>query len=645
MATAIAIPPPPPGFTLDAGGDVPPPPPGFILDGVAPEQPASLADKMAGGWGGRLLMGIASPALAATQMVGGETGRNAVAELDAMKQRGMKAEGKEGVDWYGLLGSMVPGAGIAKGVSAALPAATSAVGRIGTGAAIGATTAAAQPVATSPDFWTDKANQVGLGATVGAAVPAVIEAGQKVAGVGKRLIEPFTESGRANILSRYQDKLIGEMPGAKQKVIDALTQAQELVPGSKPTAGEALAFTPEGTGLASHQRAVSKMEGISPQFVTRKSEQEAARRSVLVPIARNQGALEGERAIRDTITSPMREQALLKANAGTAAQQVRDAMVSTGNTNVPGALKSAVELHGVPPKPLKTVSELNAHGITDLAPLRADTITRSIRSTAAEPGLRASDVVTKTLGDLKEKIAGLANDQGIVDAHDLYMVRKEAGNTVKRYAEESKNFDQRLTSGLVSNIQKSIDDAIEGAGGKGWKAYLSKYQELSKPIERMKAGQALEKSLISSLGTAERSTVFANTMRSDPELMQALPHADQKAVQAVANDLARQDAYRRLAQQTNFSGAKAIHEGIQFPNLLSRPAMMANWAMKTFSGDPANERIAKLAASQYIDPQALAASLARGQMPSRYAAIIDELMKQGPAVAGTATGRIQGANP
>lgn len=149
---------------------------GTAIAEAAPEPPASLADKMVGGWGGRMLMGMASPVLAATQMAGGEKGRALIAELDAMKQRGMKAEGNDGFDAMGLIGSMMPGAGIAKGISAALPAATNALGRIGTGAAIGAATSAAQPVAHSPDFWADKGKQVGIGTAAGAAIPALASA-------------------------------------------------------------------------------------------------------------------------------------------------------------------------------------------------------------------------------------------------------------------------------------------------------------------------------------------------------------------------------------------------------------------------------------------------------------------------------------
>lgn len=152
----------------EAKAGIPPPNPAPV--------PTTAMDRAVGSWGGRMLQGAASPILAGVQLLGGEKGREMVAELDAMKKRGMAAEGKEGFDWYGLMGSMLPGAGIAKGVTAALPAATSALGRIGTGATVGATTAAAQPIADSPDFWTDKAKQVGAGGVVGGAVPAVAEA-------------------------------------------------------------------------------------------------------------------------------------------------------------------------------------------------------------------------------------------------------------------------------------------------------------------------------------------------------------------------------------------------------------------------------------------------------------------------------------
>lgn len=140
---------------------------------VADPPQTTMADRMAGSWGARVLQGAASPVLAGVQMLGGEKGREMVAELDAMKKRGMAAEGKDGFDWYGLLGSMLPGTAITKGATAIMPVAKTLGGKILQGGAIGAATAAAQPVAPSPDFWSDKAAQVGVGGTLGAVIPAV----------------------------------------------------------------------------------------------------------------------------------------------------------------------------------------------------------------------------------------------------------------------------------------------------------------------------------------------------------------------------------------------------------------------------------------------------------------------------------------
>lgn len=148
---------------------------------------ASLADRMVGGWGGRMALGMASPALAATQLLGGEKGRAIVDEIEAMKKRGMAAEGNEGADVMGLIGSMVPGAGIAKGISAALPAAKSLSSRLLQGAGTGAATAVAQPVDESQDLLGAKANQALTGGALGAVAPVAGAAVKALRGGGPQM--------------------------------------------------------------------------------------------------------------------------------------------------------------------------------------------------------------------------------------------------------------------------------------------------------------------------------------------------------------------------------------------------------------------------------------------------------------------------
>lgn len=552
----------------------------------------------------RVAQGVASPLLAGAQLLGGEGVREKIAALEAAKQRGMEARGEGGTDWLGMAGQLAPAGAIASGITKALPAATSLLGRMGTGAAVGGGIAATTPTSQGApeDFWSNKALQTGAGAVLGGTIPAAIEGAKAVGGVAKRVVEPLYEKGRDAVLKRYRiEELLGGDLSARDKVVNQLMQAKALVPGSKPTAGEAIADIPEATGLAAHQRSVSRMEGVSPEFAKRSAEQEGARQAAIGGIAQTPQAMEAAIQARATTTKPLREAALAAANVPI----------------------------GVSPAPLLG----------------------NISKLANQPGLRGSDVVTKTLTDVKEKIRELSKATGSIDANDLYTIRKEAGNLIKKYAEETKNFDQRLTAGLLDKVQGYIDNAIEASGGTGWKAYLAKYAEMSQPINRMEVGQELQKALTAPLGTSERAAGFGTAMREAPrtlkkatgqpryqELGEVLTPQETSSAQAVAQDLARKDAYQRLAAKTRVSGGDVIpgNVGVALPNLLSRPAMVANFLMKQ-AGRSAEDLIARKAGQQYLHPQALAAALKDVQTPQRQAIINAIMRKAGiPATVGAA---------
>ena len=271
-----------------------------------------------------------------------------------------------------------------------------------------------------------------------------------------------------------------------------------------------------------------------------------------------------------------------------------------------------------------------------LRPLRAETLLHGIKSRLGAPEIRASDVASKTLGHLEEKLNALKSKHGTIDAFDLYMVRKELGNNIQKFAEESKTFDKKFTAGILRDVQLAIDNEIEKAGGNGWKDYLAKYQELSQPINRMQEGQRLKEALVNPLQTGERSQVFAKAASDvDPR---ALGEADRSAIDAIVQDLTRKDAATRLARGTNLSGAQAIpgNVGVPLPNLLSRQAMIANFLMKR-AGQSAEDKIAQRAAIQYLNPQILAHGLQ--PIPPRYAPLIDALTTQAIGAGGTVIGR------
>src|SRR3990167_4522579 len=297
-------------------------------------------------------------------------------------------------------------------------------------------------------------------------------------------------------------------------VVAKLKSATEYVPGAKPTAAEALVDLPAGSPLVAHQKITASTPGGISAQFGQRNLDQLAARKA------------AEEA-RNVVTGPMREAAVREANLG-----------------------------GV----------------------RAEKINSGIDEMMAKPGQRASDVVRRTLAAVKEKIASLENEAGFIDAEDLYTVRKELGNTIKTHAKETANWDKRLTGGLERSIQKHIDDAVEVAGGTGWKRYLAEYSMRSKALEADKARRLLS---------------------------------------------------QRPLQRTELGGGVNVAEEtrVAMPQLLSRPMMATNFVLKKL-GAGVETRLDPEAAQRYLNPEKLAAALETLPAAQRFP-VLQELMQLG----------------
>lgn len=224
------------------------------------------------------------------------------------------------------------------------------------------------------------------------------------------------------------------------------------------------------------------------------------------------------------------------------------------------------------------ISKANAQGVETSA------IIGKIDAMLAKPGQRASDVVQKTLNAVKEKIAAVG-EHGVVDARDLWTIRKELGNTISTHAKETANWDKRLTSGLERNIQKTIDDAIEGAGGVGWKQFMAEYAKRSQAI-----------------GAAKEAAKLAY----------------------------------RPAQRTELGGGVNVAEETRtkMPQLLSRPMMITNFVLKKL-GAGIEDRLDPAAAQRYLNPEKLAEALEKVPLAQR-PGVVQDLIRLGriPALGG-----------
>lgn len=260
-------------------------------------------------------------------------------------------------------------------------------------------------------------------------------------------------------------------------------------------------------------------------------------------------------------------------------------------------------------------------------PLKSDGIIARLDKVLGAPGMRASDVVTKSLADVKEKIAAMTQGNGVIDANDLYMIRKELGDSIQKNAVATNATDKRLTSGLQIDIQKAIDDAIEGAGNAGWKDYLKKYGEMSGPINEMKLGQKLKDALTSSVGASERETVFANAVRdagntvsrsNNRPLIDSMTPKNRAVVDAIVGDMKNSAQMDKMAREGVVEARDRL--GLAVPTapatgMFSPSLSVTRGIFNRFEGK-ANDRILKNMADVMQNPQE-AARLMREATPAQ----------------------------
>lgn len=529
----------------------------------------------------RVLTGMAAPFLGASQLVANALGAGAPANEQAQQYAGMEARGREnlgstGFDWWKAGGQALSPAYLLPAMRIAPAASTT--GRIGQGAAFGAAAGAAEPV-TAQDYWPTKLGQVAAGGAVGAAVPGAWEGGKALGRAVRNVGQPYMGVAGANAAA---GRLAGNVAGDKaDDIIAMLRQPQEFVPGSAPTAGQAA--VPAGSAEFSALQKIAETR-MPSKFAAIGRSQEGARSQAIGNIAGDASTIAAAKEAREAATAPLRK---------------------------------------------ATFEATRAVGVS------TDRLMRQIRGVESQPGIRASDVVSKTLGDIKEKIAKFTSEDGFISAKDLYTIRKEIGNTIKKNSQETANWDKRLTGGLERDLQRNIDDAIEAAGGSRWKEYLSTYAEKSKPIAQMKIGQALETKLDPALGTKQRASGYAEALRkmgAEGELNAMTPEQI-NALQMVGGDLSRNASMNELAKAGRIEALRRIGSEVKEapPSGMFSPVISVTRGLYNRLSGQATDRILDALAQNMDNPQAVA-KLMQDAKPFERRAIIDALMRYQGAV-------------
>jgi hypothetical protein len=190
-----------------------------------------------------------------------------------------------------------------------------------------------------------------------------------------------------------------------------------------------------------------------------------------------------------TITTPMRESSLKRTNLGqyvadeASARAANDLAVLTGSGAKIDPAQFVAQATGAE-KALRSVG---------IKPLESAPLIQRISATADNPAFAGNDLISGAVKNVADDIAKWTNQGGIIDANALEAIRKNSVNAAiaKLRPGADATAQRNLAAGVLAKIKPAIDDAIEAAGGAGWRDYLTTHAKGMRNIaEKKLTGEA-----------------------------------------------------------------------------------------------------------------------------------------------------------
>lgn len=130
-----------------------------------------------------------------------------------------------------------------------------------------------------------------------------------------------------------------------------------------------------------------------------------------------------------------------------------------------------------------------------IKPLEGEPLVRSLKAVANNPEFAGNDVLLGALRNVGDDIAKWTSSGGVIDARALDAIRKNSVNAAIQQLRPGMDAtsQRNLAAGVLSRVKPVIDDAIEAAGGAGYRDYLKQHAQLSQKIaEKQLTGEALK---------------------------------------------------------------------------------------------------------------------------------------------------------
>lgn len=327
------------------------------------------------------------------------------------------------------------------------------------------------------------------------AAPADITAAQAAAGVQKDAWQALgAMAGKTDEMSAL----------LKRQAADDLAELQRLAEGGNMTEARAayeqsiarlnrLTEDMRSVELQAANQAAQTMNRLAPLQAQREAAAVNALRGGMPPpaaaepsAALRRGAVPGEPMVGQAAVSPATEAAQQRAlqaagkpgwlSSGQRAQEWQETADMFANI----AQQRRAEASFFE----RQIGSLESHG---LRPLSAQPLLTALDAKIASPGLRASSNTVNILQAVKDDIATLtAKGGGTIDAYDLYTLRKEGINERIRQimGQTDPKVSAKVTRKVLEEVRPLIDDAIEKAGGTGWRDYLKTYSQSMQAIDQ-----------------------------------------------------------------------------------------------------------------------------------------------------------------
>lgn len=231
------------------------------------------------------------------------------------------------------------------------------------------------------------------------------------------------------------------------------------------------------------------------------------------------------------------------------------------------------------------LDSLKAHG---LEPLKADSIVSKLGGLAQNPSYAGNVPLERGIRIISRNLEKWTNADGVIDANALYAIRKNSLAELERQlGAGASTVPKKAAAEVMAKLRPIVDDAIEQAGGAGWRDYLKTFSEGQQELSRRElASEAMDlfrknpKSYVELMNGDKPELVEKLMGPGVTDIRQALG-ADYPAMRQIAQRTANRTAAEAQASagQEALRGLLADHMtmlGVRLPHFISAKVAMAN---------------------------------------------------------------------